>query len=85
MLAQKVLEGFPYLEEAENWGILSSAAELTEEEDFEQWTALSEEEEEEDSDMSRPQLTVNAPKKGVQVADTLDSHFFEFDQFMDEI
>jgi len=33
--------------------------------------------------MSRPQLTVNALKKGVQVADTSDSHFFEFDQFMD--
>ena len=78
MLAQKVPEGFPYLEEADNWGILSSpAAELTEEEDLEQWTALGEQEE--DSDMSKPQLTVNAPKKGVHVADTSDSHFFEFD------
>jgi hypothetical protein len=68
------------LEEADNWGIVSSpAAELTEEANLEQWTALSEQE---DSDMSRPQLTVNAPKKGVQVADTSDSHFFQFDQFM---
>jgi len=70
------------LEEADNWGIVSSAAELTEEADLEQWTALGEQEEE-DSNMSRPKLTVNAPKKGVQVVDTSDSHFFEFDQFMD--
>jgi len=34
MLAQKVPEGFPYLEDTDNWGILSSlAAELTEEEE----------------------------------------------------
>jgi len=71
----------PILEEADNWGIVSSAAELIEEEDLEQWTALCEQEE--DSDMSRPQLTVNALKKAIQVADTSHSHFFEFDQFMD--
>jgi hypothetical protein len=82
MLAQKVPKGFPYLEAADDWGILSSpAAELTEEEDLEQRTALGAQEE--DSDMSRAQLTVNALKKGVQVADTSYSHFFEFDQFMD--
>jgi len=83
MLAQRVPEGFPYLEEADTWDILSSpATELTEEEDLEQRTALGEEEEE-DSDMSRPQLTVDALKNGVQLADISDSHFFEFDQFMD--
>lgn len=70
------------MEETDAWDILSSlAAELTEEENLEQWAALGEQEE--DSDMSRPQLTVNAPKKGVQVADTSDSHFFEFDQIID--
>lgn len=53
------------MEEADNWGIVSSpAAELTEEADLEQWAALGEQEEE-DSDMSRPQLTINALKKGV--------------------
>jgi hypothetical protein len=81
MLAQKV-PGFPYLEETDTWEILSSpAVELMEEEDHEQQTALCEQEEY--FEMLRPPLTVNATKKGMQVADTSDSNFFEFDQFMD--
>jgi hypothetical protein len=60
------------MEEADTWEILSShAVELMEEEeeDHEQHTALGEQEEEY-FDMSRPQLTVSAPKKGMQVAGT---------------
>jgi hypothetical protein len=59
------------MEEADTWEILSShTVELMEEEeDHEQQTAFSEQEEEY-FDMSRPQLTVSAPKKGMQVAGT---------------